>query len=250
MSAASLVTPPSHSKARGLVPLEWVVAIAAAIYWALDLAVLRGGTPAPLDDSWEMALAARELLAGHGFRTPMIHPPLYALRDAANHVPVLVHGPLLPLLLTPFVRLLGAAAVDAVAWLAAAFWVGTAVLTCRVASRAFGTGAAAFAAFLVIASPLALRMTHHDVAPAAGAFFAAWALDLIARPHPHSFAVGFVLGLGALVRPEFLLALPIAGLALGVRSWPALLLGYALPVAPWALHTFRATGSPAFNLSS
>ncbi len=249
MSARSLVTPRSVSKTRRDV-IAWTVAIASAAYWLIDLAVLRGGTPAPLDDSWELVCAARELVLGHGFRTPMIHPPLWGLHDANNHVPVLVHGPLLPLALAPFVRVMGANAVDAVAWLAAACWVGAGVLTFRVASRAFGRGAAGLAAFVVTASPLALRMTHHDVAPAAGALFAAWVLDLVARPHPHAFIVGLALGFGSLVRPEFMLALPIVWMALGVRSAPGLVLGWALPVAPWALHTFRATGSPAFNLSS
>src|SRR5947208_1487409 len=79
----------------------WFVAILllSAAWWTLDLAVLRSGTPHPSDDHWEDFLIAEHLLAGGGFRTHLIYPPLWGLRDPRDlTVPVLVHGPLLPLL--------------------------------------------------------------------------------------------------------------------------------------------------------
>ena len=118
----------------------WLLAVAVLVglFWALDLAWLHGGAPDPLDDTWEYGVAARHLLLGHGFRTSVIHPPLWGLRDAALTVPLLVHGPLLPLLFAPALALLGAGALDQVAWFAALFALLTALLLCRLGTRHFG----------------------------------------------------------------------------------------------------------------
>jgi len=250
------VTPLAAGKTtRSIVPL--VVAVAAC-FWALDLAVLHCGTPHPLDDVWEYGLVARSLLGGHGFRTAMIHPPLWTLRDAALTVPVLVHGPLLPLLIAPLVRAFGPVALDGVAWLAALFAVLAAALTARVVTRLGGGGAAALAALVVTTSPITLRMVHHDVAPAAGMLAVAAALELLTAPRPRGaargLALGVVLGLGALVRPELLLVVPLAALALPPggrgRAITALIAGCTVVIAPWLLHAAHAVGSPLFNLSS
>src|SRR5258708_14468255 len=83
-----------------------VLAFAAA-FWLFDLVVLRAGVPDPLDDTWEYGVVARALLAGRGFVTGVIHPPLWSLRDAHGAVPVLVHAPRLPLLLAPLLRAFG-----------------------------------------------------------------------------------------------------------------------------------------------
>src|SRR5437667_11801180 len=84
-------------------------------FWIFDLAALRAGVPDPLDDTWEYGVAARHVLAGDGFRTDVIHPPLWSLRDSRSTVPVLVHGPLAPSLLAPLVPLASAHALDSVA---------------------------------------------------------------------------------------------------------------------------------------
>ena len=186
-----------------------LIAVLAACVWIFDLAILRGGTPHPLDDSWEYGLVARSLLAGHGFRTPMIHPPLWALRDAGLSVPVLIHGPLLSLIGAPALLLFGSTALDSTAWLAATFAVLAAVFTARAVSRSAGRAPGALAAALVTLSPIMLRMVHHDVAPAAGACAVALVLDFLARPKPRAVAAGILLGLGALVRPELLLLVPL-----------------------------------------
>ena len=110
---------------------SWLLATLAlaAAFWALDLAALRAGVPDPLDDTWEYGVVARSLIEGHGFRTQVIHPPLWSLRDGANTVPVLIHGPLLPLLLAPRVRLYGPRALDWMPVLAAEFVLLAAFLT-------------------------------------------------------------------------------------------------------------------------
>ena len=246
--AGSVVTPLPAGKPLGR--LTAAVAFAAACAWWIDLALLRGGTPHPLDDTWEYGLVARSLLAGHGFRTPMIHPPLWGLHDAALTVPVLVHGPLLSLLGAPALALLGPRSIDGAAWPAAGFAVLAAVFTARAVGRAAGTFSGAVAGALLTGSPILLRMVHHDLAPAAGACVVALLLDLVTRPRPHAFAVGVVTGAGVLVRPELLLTAPCAGIALGAAGLVPYALGVLLVVSPWAWHTWKAAGSPAFNLSS
>jgi hypothetical protein len=244
----SVVTqPPSGKPSLGLV--SWI-ALGAACVWVLDLAVLRGGAPHPLDDTWEYGLVAKSLLAGHGFRTPMIHPPLWGLRDTSLTVPVLVHGPLLPMIAVPFVALLGPATIDYAAWLAAAFAVLAAVFTARAVGRLKGATAGACAAALVTLSPIMLRMVHHDIAPAAGACASAWVMDLVARPRPRALIAGLVTGAGALVRPELLLAAPSAAAAMGAGRLPHYVLGLLLLAGPWASRAFIVTGSFGFNLSS
>src|SRR5262249_28516836 len=81
-----------------------------AFRWALaigmlgvlcDVALLRASVPDLRDDIWEYAVAARHLLAGDGFRTSVVHPPLIGLlRPSDATAPILIHGPLMPLVLT------------------------------------------------------------------------------------------------------------------------------------------------------
>ena len=56
----------------------------ASAFWAFDLAGLRAGVPDPLDDTWEYGVVARSLIEGRGFRTQVIHPPLWSLRDSSS----------------------------------------------------------------------------------------------------------------------------------------------------------------------
>lgn len=228
----------------------------AAAWWGLDLAVLRGGVPHPLDDSWEYLIVARSLLEGEGLRTSMIHPPLWHLRDAAGTVPLLIHGPLVPVLLVPFVLALGPAAPGAVAWLAAGLAVIAAVLTFRIAAARSGAAVGAAAAGLFTLSPLVVNAVHHDIALLAGAAFFAAALHArLGRPARPTVA-GAALGLAHLARPEMLAALPLLVLH-ALRSPPPggnpalrLLVGFGLVAAPWWVHQWIASGLPLFNLSS
>lgn len=227
--------------------------IATAAFWAIELLALRTGTPDPLDDTWEYGLAARSVLAGRGFRTAVIHPPLWTLRDSALTVPVLIHGPLVPLLVAPAVARAPAdpRALDGIAWLAAlcATLAAGAIAAHGARRRGAAFGIAAAIAFTL--SPLTLHSVHHDVSPVLGALLFAWALELATAARAHPIAAGIVLGLGWLARPEMLVAAPI--LALASRGWRArglLLAAFAVVAAPWALHNLRAAGSPVFNLSS
>lgn len=220
-----------------------------ALFWLADLAGLRAGVPDPLDDSWEYGAVARSLLSGHGFRTPVVHPPLWQLRDASDTVPVLVHGPLLPVLLAPFVAVFGPATLDHVAWLAALFAVLAALALRGLGERwhAAPTGTAAALAFTL--SPLTLRAVHHDVALTLGAWLLAAALNQLARTRPHGGRAGLALGAGLLVRPEFLLALPLLALLAGPARRRFVLVALA-PLVPWMWHGWIHAGSPLFNLSS
>ncbi|HTR96940.1 MAG TPA: hypothetical protein VMH61_03475 [Candidatus Acidoferrales bacterium] len=218
-------------------------------FWALDLLVLKAGAPDLLDDTWEYGAAARTLLAGQGLRTPVIHPPLWTLHDAAGTVPVLVHGPLLPLVLAPLLALAGPRALDLVAVLAALFATLAARRLQRLGARRLSPEVGAAAAGLFTVSPLVLRAVHHDVALVCGAWLLTLALDQVFRTRPHAIRAGLALGLGALVRPEFVLATPLVALA--ARGGGGALLGTALVVVlPWLWHGAANAGAPLFNLSS
>lgn len=235
-----------RSDARG-----WLLGLAlfAAAFWLVDLGVLKNGTPDPLDDLWEYGVAARTLAAGQGLRTQVIHPPLWPLRDSALTVPLLVHGPLVPMLLQPVAARAGPAGLDGAAWLAALFAVLGAVLTARLGARLFGAPAGAAAAALYTLSPLTLRAVHHDLALPLGAMLLVAALDLLLRSPSRPLASGIALGLCYLPRPEMILAAPLFALAAGRGALP-LLLGFALAAAPWWIHNVLVTGQPLFNLSS
>ncbi|MCC6652951.1 MAG: hypothetical protein IT348_17485, partial [Candidatus Eisenbacteria bacterium] len=123
--------------ARSRSAFTGTLAIVAA-FWLVDLFVLRAGAPDPLDDSWEYLAVARSLLEGHGFRTPVIHPPLWTLRDASLTVPVLVHGPLLPLLLAPLLAIAGAGLAGGLSVISAIFAIAAAAITQRLGARTMG----------------------------------------------------------------------------------------------------------------
>jgi hypothetical protein len=220
-----------------------------ALFWLLDLGLLRAGVPDPLDDSWEYGAVARSLLGGHGLRTPVIHPPLWTLRDAGGTVPLLVHGPLLPLLLVPAVALFGPGVLDHVAWLAALFAALAAISLYQLGERSHSPPAGAAAAGLFTLSPLTLRAVHHDIALTLGAWLLAFALDQLARTRPHGLRAGLALGAGLLVRPEFLFALPALALLAGPAATRFLLVALS-PLLPWMWHGYVNAGSPLFNLSS
>jgi len=230
---------------------RWLLATLAlaSAYWAFDLTALRAGVPDPLDDTWEYGVVARSLIEGRGFRTQVIHPPLWSLRDGANTVPVLIHGPLLPLALAPRVRLYGPRALDWVPVLAAELALLAAFLTWRIAARAFGPPVGAAAALLWTLSPLTLRAVHHDIALTAGAALLMLALDLTLHPRCRAVLAGAALGLGYLARPELLAAAPVLA-ALAGRAWWRTALGFIACACPWWLHNLAASGSPFFNLSS
>lgn len=219
-----------------------------ALFWIADLAGLRAGAPDPLDDSWEYGVVARSLLAGEGFRTSVVHPPLWTLRDERGTVPVLVHGPLLPVLLAPLVALGGRGVMDHVAWLAALFAALAALAVYRLGERTHAppTGAAAALAFTL--SPLTIRAVHHDVALPLGAWLLALALGQLARTRPHGMRAGLAIAAGMLVRPEFLLALPILAVLAGTTR-RRFLAAALLPLVPWMWHGWVNAGSPLFNLS-
>jgi len=237
--------------ATGIRAHRWllVTLALASAFWAFDLAGLRAGVPDPLDDMWEYGVVARSLIEGRGFRTQVIHPPLWSLRDGSNTVPVLIHGPLVPLALAPRIRLFGPRALEWVPILAAELALLAAFFAYRIGARHFGPPAGASAAALWTLSPLTLRAVHHDIALAAGAALLMLALDLLLQPRRYAILAGFALGLGYLARPELLLAAPVLS-GLAGRAWWRTALAFAACAAPWWLHSAAATGSPLFNLSS
>ena len=235
------------SDARGRI---WLLG-ALALYWVFVLGVLRCGVPDPADDTWEYGLAARQLLAGHGWRTTMIHPPLWSFHAPDGTIPLLIHGPLLPAVFAAVFRLLGERAIAWTAWGAAVSAWLAAWLTERVCRRFFGAAAAATAAIALTLSPHMLNAVTHDVAMCAGAMLLALIMDLTMRERPNAVVVGAAVGLALLVRPEFLpLAIALPFLVPALRSWWS----YAAPalacVVPWAGHQYLATGIIGFNLST
>ena len=241
----------SHGSSRWLVG----VLVLAALYWTFDLAIVRAGVPHPLDDTWEDGLVARSLLEGHGFRSTMIYPPLWRLRDAHDTVPVLVHGPVLPLALAVPLGLGGPAALDRAAWLAALFAFLTLVPLFRLGARRFGEPVAAAACGLFTFSPLTTAAVNHYGSVVLGALLVTWALELVARERPRIGLGGLVAGFAYLVRPEMLLAAPIlawfaARQAHRARAVWSFTLAFAVAASWWWLIRWRAVGSPFFNLSS
>jgi hypothetical protein len=237
---------------------QWWIGIgaAAAAFWCIDLGLFRAGTPHLLDDTWEYAVAARHLLAGDGFVTSVVHPPLWGLADAAFRVPLLIHGPLLPAVFAGALALLGPGFVDHAAWLSAAFATLAAVLAFRLGARLVHPAAGAAAALLYTISPLTIEAVHHDIALTAGAALLAASLLALARgidaPGIRGSGAawaGALLGLGYLVRPEFLLLAPLVVTAAG-RGAGRALAAFALVALPWWIHHALAVGSPLFNLSS
>ena len=247
----------------------WLVAalVLSAMWWMLDLAALRHGVPHPADDHWEDHLIAGHLLGGDGFRTHLIYPPLWGLRDRRTlTVPALVHGPVLPLLTAPALRVLGPARLDSVAPAAALFALLALIPIFRLGTRHFGAPVGAAAAGLFTFAPATLEAVHHSGSVVVGAALIAWTLDLLARARPRGLAAGLLAGAAYLVRPEVLVALPVLlWLAWRRRSstWPArgavsrpsdpallLLVGFVVVALPWWVHHARAVGSPFFNLTS
>jgi len=243
----SRVMVPHHPRARIWLAAVFVV---VTLFWVFDLGWLRSGAPSLLDDTWEYGVAARQLLAGHGFRTSVIHPPLWGLRDAALTVPLLVHGPLVPLLFAPALSLLGPGALDQIAWFGAFFALLTALLLCRLGTRHFGPAVGAAAALLFTLAPLTLQAVHHDATLMVGAFLLLLAFDLLARDRPRWAAAAIVLGLGALVRTEMTLALFGLSMLAGGSGTVTLVFGLAIVAGAWWWHNWSATGSPFFSLSA
>ena len=226
------------------------VLVVVTLFWVFDLGWLRAGVPNRLDDTWEYGVAARHLLAGDGFRTSVIHPPLWGLRDAALTVPILVHGPLVPVLLAPALALFGAGVLDQIAWFGAFFALLTALLLCRLGTRHFGPAVGAAAALLFTLAPLTLQAVHHDATLVVGAFLLLLAFDLLARDRPRLTAAAIVLGLGVLVRTEMTLALFGLSMLAGGTGAVTLVLGMAMVAGAWWWHNWSATGSPLFSLST
>src|SRR5438046_10274825 len=135
-------------------PWFLAVLLLSAAWWTLDLAVLRSGTPHPSDDHWEDFLIAEHLLAGDGFRTHLIYPPLWGLRDTRTlTIPVLVHGPLLPLLTVPALAALGPERLMSVAPAAALVALFALIPIFQLGARHFGAPVGAAAAGLFTLSP-------------------------------------------------------------------------------------------------
>lgn len=233
--------------AAEVLPRVVVVAAACALWWVGVLLAVPGGSPELLSDAWEYALFARHLAEGWGFRTSAIHPPLWPLHDERLTVPMLVHGPMLPCLITPFLLISRDAAVAAIPWIAALFATLTGVTLYRVASRMAGGPAGAAAVLLFTLSPLAIHAVLSDPSFAIGAFWSALAIERLAAGR--AVQAGLACGAGTLVRPEFLLVAPLLALAAQGAGW-RLLAGAVLPWLPWAWHQTAASGVPAFNLSS
>lgn len=228
---------------------RWAALAVGLLIWSAGLAWLDAGAPGPRDDPWEYGVVARHLIAGDGFRTTVIHPPLWSLRAPDGTVGMWVHGPLLPLMVAPWIRIGGERALEHVAWLGAVLVLLAAWFAARAAARSWGATAGAATLILIALSPLSWNAAAHDLSMAVGALAIAVAIDQTWRFNPRGLTAGLALGIGALARPELtiaaLVSLPL--LKRGEDRWRALA-GLALPLgALWAARAFGAL--PNGNLS-
>lgn len=227
----------------------WMALALVALLWAVALAALGVGVPDPRDDLWEYGVVARHLIAGEGFRTTVIHPPVWSLRAPSGSVAMWVHGPLIPLVLVPWIQIGGEGALDHAAWLGAGLVLLAAWFAGRAALRHGGAGAGASTLIVVALSPLLWSAAVHDLSMAAGALAIAIALDQAWRERPRGVTAGVALGIGALARPELLFA-GLASMLILARGQDRIrtLIGLALPTAAvWIVRAFGAL--PARNLS-
>jgi len=236
----------------------------AAAYWCFDLAVLRGGVPHPLDDLWEYALVARHLLEDGRWHTSMIYPPLWPLRDTATMtVPVLVHGPLLPVVLAGLLAVAPPSAVDAFAWFGAACATLATIPLLRLGSRAFGAPVGVAAALIFTLAPLTLQAVHHSASVVAAALLLLIALEAAERERPRPILAAWAAAATWLLRPELLVVVPILAWRIARplgdppsresnrwRRAAVFLAAFAAGAAPWWWHCAAAGGSPLFNLSA
>jgi hypothetical protein len=183
----------------------------------------------------------------------MIYAPLWSRRDHAATIPVMVHGPLLPLLTVPLLAVLGPPALDGVAWAAAACAWLTVIPLFRLVAGRFGESLGCLAAVLFTVSPLTLQAVHHSLSVMMGACLATWSLALLAHDRPRAWRGGLLVGLAYLVRPEMMLAAPVLALFVARRGqWRVsarVLTGFVACAAPWWWHQANVV-SPLFNLSS
>ncbi len=240
-----------------------------AFLFALSFAALgvlcnlaqRASTPHLRDDIWEYGIVARQLAAGAGWRTTVVHPPLLGMmRRQDGTVPVLIHGPLMPAILVPCVALFGEATLIHSMWLGALFLLLTARPLFRLLRPRWGEPTAALAAGLLPWTPLAWRALNHDQVLALGMLLATLAWEAVLGERFRPGRAGFWLGLCYLARGEALLLVPLVLGAVTQGSLAAhrpagrdaarLLGAFAGCAIPWWIHNALATGMPLFSLSS
>jgi hypothetical protein len=241
--------------------LFWIALAIGALGALGDLLVLRASVPDLRDDVWEYGVVAEHLLAGHGFRTNVVHPPLLGLLDRRDGtVPVLIHGPLMPALLAPLVAVLDEAALLYVGWLGAVFLLLAAWPLFRLTRTLTDEPTAALAAGLLPWTPLAWQALNHDAVLLLGVLLFVLALDALLGARPRPGVAGLWCGLCYLARAETLLLAPLLAVAAarGAGREPLraaggvarFALGFAACALPWLIHNARATGMPFFNLSA
>lgn len=216
-----------------------VVVLAIAVRGA---AMARG--PGRFDDPDNYLRLARSIADGQGLslagRPTAYRPPLY------------------PMLLAPFVALLGDRAIAGVAVLHLFLGAGTTLLT-AAAARAMGLsrGRSIAAALIVACDPVLISQSRSIMTETTTAFFMALALLGVARARaPGAILAGAGAGLAALTRPSALpgaLLVAIAWSIAGRRKPPgfvpaALYLATTfLVIAPWAARNLWVFGEPVWT---
>jgi hypothetical protein len=251
-----LLTRPSPLTSRAPARRARAVAlIVAAAFWSahVAIAVWAPGRALLSYDSAQYALAGRHL-AEHG---RLATPYAYAstLREGVGPpYPLLAGHPLVPLLLAPLFKLLGAHA-----WLTL-----VPMAACYLLTIAFGVdlvllsgGSAPLAAMVGVAlatAPLMLENAADGLSelPFAAAWTAAMLVLASMRREPHPLRLGVCLGLAHLARPVVVPTLPVWLAAVAMASEPGRRMrntsvafgGFALFAASLVLYKWRATGSP------
>ena len=217
----------------GVLVLAVVVRVAACIVWSDDLTRDR-----------DVYLGIAQGIAdGCGFCTP------------GSNAPTAYRPPLYPLLLAAGLTSMPPAMATAVVNVLAG--VATVLATWGLARRMSESAAPALIAATIVAlDPLLIR---HTAQPMTECVFAAlvaavlWMLSIALRP-PHSLRIGVLcgvlLGLAALCRPTIwpfaalVIAITIPRKSQAATTFLALLAGFLLAVAPWAIRNTIVFGRP------
>jgi 4-amino-4-deoxy-L-arabinose transferase-like glycosyltransferase len=232
-----------------------VTLVVAAAFWCVHVgvAVWAPGGPLLSFDSAQYALAGRHL-AEHGrLATPFAY--VGTLRAGAGPpYPLLAGHPLLPLLLAPLFKLLGAHAWVTLVPMAVCYLL---TVACGMELVLVSGGSALLAGVVGVAlattpSMLANAIDGLSELPFAAAWTAAMLVLTRFRRAPQPLWLGACLGLAHLARPVVVPALPLwlAAVALAsepgrrLRNMAVALAGFSAFAASLLLYKWRATGNP------
>lgn len=218
-------------------------------------------------DAYTYAEMGRQVARGDGFSTLQAHPYVLTwLREHGSSLeppwPNVTRFPLIALIYGGAFRLFGATQAT-VQGVGGAFFIATVATTFLLGARLFGTLGGVLAALAVSINATQLGLSRLGLLESgAGFFLVASMLALLAtldsaagtgerRRIAAPLCLGVSSGLAFLLRYDLLPFAAAAGVVLlvgrggvGRRQLPWMVLGFALPVAPWVCRNLVSFGSP------